>query len=631
MKKTISVLLSLVLLLSVLVSVEASSVKKTQYTADAFEDATILKFFPSVEGTESIGYSAKDDWSSGPEAFMVEDGEICVLDSVNSRIIVAKNDLVEYVYLSECIYPVYFCKVNGTFYVIDYEGSFIRGYSSNYNSVEEIPFPDKICYQEIYQLSCIDDSIQLITDKLCVYRFDSKSRCWIKTGTIKADNDFGSIKSYTINGTTISIETGENTSSQLIKIDSDYLWTDVYEFVPYYPIIETEYTLRKFDLNGKLIGCTLLNLKEAFSIPQSPFYISNNNEAYAMVCLSDGVYITKPNIRPSYNSHMNELTQLAKTLTKVHTEAETKALSALTSKTRSEVNQRAINSYNKSWYIVHSGNTTAPSGATLPTYIVDANLNDHMNGIPYCWGHYFGSLSTFESQIANGYAAGNTAHTSVSNTTGLDCSGYASYLYLLGTHRSTKYFYNNGYWINGSSSNSKYSCSVSNLKYMDYMVKYSEGSSNNHVVVFFSRNAYTGKFSIYESTTNNSIEKTTYRNVSTSYLQNYYLKTPYLCGGTSSCNMEYHYNSTKHWRMCSLGCGETTSKVSHDMNYQHNNIYHWGTCLSNCGYETGMQPHNWVQSSSNYVCSVCGAVFNMRSPLHMADILNNKITTGGAS
>ncbi len=242
------------------------------------------------------------------------------------------------------------------------------------------------------------------------------------TDTIKVKNDYSSRKVYSLSGNEIQIDTGENTSSHYIVFNSPHLWVGVYEYVPDYPIIETEYTLRGYDLNGNLIGCTLIDFSKSFSVPQSSFYVDNDDNAFAMVCRPEGVYITCPNLRLKYSSHICELTLKAKALTE-KAFATSKATSTFTSKTRSEVNQRASDSYNYTWYI-HPGNTTAPDGASLPGYIVGSSNNDQKNGIPYCWNHYFSNLTTFDNEIASGYAAGNTNQSTVANTTGLDCSGY---------------------------------------------------------------------------------------------------------------------------------------------------------------------------------------------------------------
>ncbi len=162
--------------------------------------------------------------------------------------------------------------------------------------------------------------------------------------------------------------------------------------------------------------------------------------------------------------------------------------------------------------------------------------------------------------------------------------------------------------------------SFSKLKYMDFLVRYSSdpNTTNNHIILCYQKTDNTNLVSIESTTitTNASTteERVKHRNLSISNLSNYRLRSPYACGGyTCEPAGSYYYNSTKHWQKCTH-CGEPTQKISHTMSsYQHDAFYHWKICTT-CGYTTTATPHNWVQVSTGYQCSACGA-FTHHIPL----------------
>lgn len=79
-------------------------------------------------------------------------------------------------------------------------------------------------------------------------------------------------------------------------------------------------------------------------------------------------------------------------------------------------------------------NTVVVSGATLPKCVSESLVGDTITGIPYCWGG-FDSKNEFATKVGKGYMAGNVSKKELpDSTTGLDGSGFISYVYGLGSH-----------------------------------------------------------------------------------------------------------------------------------------------------------------------------------------------------
>ena len=116
--------------------------------------------------------------------------------------------------------------------------------------------------------------------------------------------------------------------------------------------------------------------------------------------------------------------------------------------TAAQITSRIDACYNCEWSFTSKNRDT--SVCNYPKYVkqscylhkyTDPTSTYTVTNIPYCWGGY--TLS-FKNQIANGYYASNVCTRSdgnnvgyISKTAGLDCSGFVSRIFKLGSHYGT--------------------------------------------------------------------------------------------------------------------------------------------------------------------------------------------------
>ncbi len=129
---------------------------------------------------------------------------------------------------------------------------------------------------------------------------------------------------------------------------------------------------------------------------------------------------------------------------------DTKAMSvsSWSTLTAAQINSRIDDCYNCKWNFTKKNRDT--SVCNYPKYVKqscflhkypDPTSTYAVTNIPYCWGGY---TLAFKTQIANGYYASNVCTKSdgnnvgyISKTAGLDCSGFVSRIFKLGSHYGT--------------------------------------------------------------------------------------------------------------------------------------------------------------------------------------------------
>lgn len=135
-------------------------------------------------------------------------------------------------------------------------------------------------------------------------------------------------------------------------------------------------------------------------------------------------------------------------------------------------------------------NLAAMTNWTCPRYVTGA---DTYGSMPYCWGG-FHTVSQFINGLNNGGRVGNIytgTGSYVSNTYGLDCSGFVSKCW----GQTTKY---------GTSTLSQISSTLSNHSYLQLGDALNKAGS--HVMLFYGTDG-SGNYQLYESTTYNQYDR----------------------------------------------------------------------------------------------------------------------------
>ncbi len=150
-----------------------------------------------------------------------------------------------------------------------------------------------------------------------------------------------------------------------------------------------------------------------------------------------------------------------------------------------------------------SANLAAMTNYTKPRYVGSAGSYTYM---PYCWGG-FSSPTQYKTGLSNGGRVGNIytgTGAYVSNTYGVDCSGYVSRAWGLTTKYGTSTIMNVAFYINASS-----------LLQGDAL-----NYSGSHIVLFEKFDA-NGNYTVYEATTWNSYDRVAHTVRTVSSMTNY--------------------------------------------------------------------------------------------------------------
>ncbi|MBO4849001.1 MAG: hypothetical protein J5586_07615 [Clostridia bacterium] len=603
MKKIMSAIIITIMALSVFVGAAARPDLQKGFSGDALEDAEVIAFIPAGDGEEAIGFLEDEFANAGPESFAVSSGNVYVLDSVKNRIIAYESGAARYIPLNGISNPQYFAVAGESIYVVGEIGTEII--SINGKAHGEMPLPVGIDFEDVFRIYSTGNMVCLLTHGLKCYKADPMVGKWSAEYDIDVEGRFEQTETVSLPGRKIVLDVGNTCLVQYLQHSDEELIVGVYEFVPELPVIETEYTVRRYDMDGRLLGCTVINNINAYSIPDTVVCVDpSTGNIYTMLCREEGVYITKPNFRMDYLSHMEELTEIAEAILESDAKEMPVRYSTVTSMTRAQVQVRAEAARDHIWVLqaVNKDTTGLPRDVTLPYQVEHSNPNNTMKGIPYCWGGGIMNISTDFDALLSTSVTGNINQDSlghVPGTIGFDCSGFVSYAYGISKH-NTEYFRNTyGHYVNGSAANSGMpECGLANITYMDFMVRYNYPNKTNHVLLYCVFEESTGITTI-ECTTapiGTHFQRVKNRTYATfNALSGYILRTPYACGGTVGHTMsDYQYDSERHWKECTMGCGKKTNNATHTMTaYGYNNTYHWNKCTSNCGYTCNKTAHTW--------------------------------------
>jgi len=240
-------------------------------------------------------------------------------------------------------------------------------------------------------------------------------------------------------------------------------------------------------------------------IPEKGFLIEGN-DVYVLIPSQENVYVLKvaywqsadefikelegnhDNFKNSSGGNLNEHAKSPATI-----DGDIKITSSVVTVPRFQMISTAQSYQWHQWYcskVNYDGSNLSASNRQYwqrPRFITNYNTNYYQ--VPYCWGG-FSSLSGFDNEIQQGYAAGNVntnAPGYIDKTTGVDCSGFVSRCWGLSRHYHTSEFPKIARQLN----------SYYELQQGDILLKNSSGSG--HVRLFYTSNS-SGQFVVYEST-----------------------------------------------------------------------------------------------------------------------------------
>lgn len=250
--------------------------------------------------------------------------------------------------------------------------------------------------------------------------------------------------------------------------------------------------------SGKIERAVQIPLDIYYIIPQRPIVIDEGN-VYVLVPSEKSVdvltvtswqsseeFIKNTEKYKNKNIPNDTVVQSEKSVEKYFSSITNSSIS------RSQIISTAQNYQWHQWYCNkenYDGSKVAnPNWWKRPCFIKSYNTSYYQ--VPYCWGG-FSSLTGFDSEISQGYAAGNVdtspQHGYVGGTAGVDCSGFVSRCWGLASHHSTTQL-------------KSVSISLGNVGDYSLLKQGDILLTSNHVMLYYTRNA-NNEYVVYESTT----------------------------------------------------------------------------------------------------------------------------------
>lgn len=371
---------------------------------------------------------------------------------------------------------------DNTMYISTPEGDYDTTYAFELLSAGRVDGP------EIFEGRYFDNGITYIVDKVGDNKSYSKT-CTVTVIDGNSEEEYTFHSDYWITGAVfLGYDENQDARIKVIEVCSD----------EDYNIVSTE-TIRTVSSSG--------DTEMIYEVPAQYKSIINpskviDGELYHLSSYSDAVELTDVAAMEAVSASAYE--SPLDTVALAAEEANDGISLAASSITRSQIMSNAASYHSSFSWTCTSTNLSAMTNWTKPRYIGSAGTYTCM---PYCWGG-FSNRSQFTTGLSNGGRVGNintSTGSHVSNTYGLDCSGYVSRCWGL----AEKY----GTW---TLSEVSYEIAFSSLKQGDAL-----NDPGSHVMLFDEINS-SGNYVLYESTTLNSYDKVAHTIRGTSSVENNY-------------------------------------------------------------------------------------------------------------
>lgn len=491
MKKVIGIFMTVVLFLSCCINVNAvgknsdSSIIPADYRMDV----------------ESNLY--------GPEDYVINGDCLYILDTCNN--VVSKSDDFGYRTIIELSrYDIVGTKIavsDDTIWVLDNQMT-LNAFNTKNDLIGKIKLTDYIHDEAICDLYSFDARLYISTpegefDYTYVFeelgkdniklidKFDGRVGGDGRKYIVKRNNGLLFSYSYTVY---VYEDGGEIKSEYYISSNNliggiVYLGSEDNLNSAYLEIIEYETINELVNVSRSIVKINSMGgIESTYSLPvsykeivkptrwyQNKIYHFNTQKDKVMVCGLDDLIVTE---KKQFVSQRNE--------NNIVDNREDQVMITRAGITRAQIMANAVSYHTSFTWTCTSANLAYLANWTKPHYVTNAGTYQMM---PYCWGG-FNSISEFTTGLANGGRVGNINTVVVSNTFGLDCSGYVSRCW----NTSQKY----GTWTISSVS---YSINLSDIKQGDAL-----NNPGSHIMLFDSYDS-SGDFILYECTQLNNYDR----------------------------------------------------------------------------------------------------------------------------
>lgn len=400
----------------------------------------------------------------GPESLTVgPDGTIYVLDSIQSQVIVVRNnEIIESISLPFATMPRDILVHEDKLFVLD-SNAVVFEVGLDGKLIEEHPLPNGLGSMSVHRLTISDGEIVLWTENYAEISLDAKAEFAEKEFSKSKDRGVQNIDGKKLYGEAGDFKSGHIKSQDgsvnidilteqafgsvsIIGFDAESnIYALVEELADPSPVIATEVTLRRYDKKGQMTG--VVAFPDFVKFPAKPAEVTEAGDAYLLVPTEDAVIVYKAVFGRSYKSRLPEIRERA--VAAARAEAITSALSTYLGSpvTRATARTRAYNMTTTSWTwktqydTASNGNTRSYYTATKPVQL-PTTAGTSLTGIPYLWGGWDSQYSYTDGAPWSTWATALTYYstngpivgdTSSSGTTllsglgaGIDCSGFVA-------------------------------------------------------------------------------------------------------------------------------------------------------------------------------------------------------------
>ena len=280
-------------------------------------------------GDGEVGYIYNTE-NAGPDGFIVkDDGSIAVLDTVNERILIYKDnehiDTLDYSSIFRYTVVTAFGYQNGSYYLLERESENIYAIDENSGEATVVELPDGVCVTDILAFREVNKKMVMLADTAGDI-FASDYRGSKAEYFEVADDGKSFVKSDARLRITETIPTEDNKRWVSIKVN-DRTWniratagevvgnymTDgngnlcylVTELVTGTAFFCGETTIRVCNSRGEVTGYALLSNEPKFSYPSEDLYYTPDGDVYYMSCDFDAVRIYRVTMGTTYTSNMD--------------------------------------------------------------------------------------------------------------------------------------------------------------------------------------------------------------------------------------------------------------------------------------------------------------------------------------
>ena len=444
------------LVVMLVISIGTYTVSAAENVLTYSENEDILHI-PVGNDEGEIGYATLDGIPQfGPDDFIVENGQVYILDACNSKIVMYSVDgeFCGEIVLEGCDQLIEFTYADGLFYVVDAcDRLFV--YSATGERLEVHDLPDGIWGCSISAINVNDGEVSIqveMEDMYCLTTDESwelsvDSQDVVVTGTTISDNVAKSAEVQVAIGDSIISIDNQNRYMSLIGTDNnENVYMLVVEYVEYAGQTRFEVSVRKYSQRGDCVDYAIIDMEGWKVVPLDYVCLDEDGNIYLMNCYEDNITISEVTLGNADESKLDiYMAEMMNTATIASGEnagsAGVAATSAVVSVSRDTAIQRANGMCTLTWTVKDCHKNTM-TDVTIPWQVREAATGETLVGIPYCWGGfngYDGSTSFANMAVKEGYTAGNICDDGYykSGTIGIDCSGMICSAYALTTKQGT--------------------------------------------------------------------------------------------------------------------------------------------------------------------------------------------------